>query len=107
MAGIQEALKGGGGAKALEESRVGVETKAVETLLEEIAKDGKFAYGPEVEAAAEAGGGGAPPITEFAGRRGEGGRGMRPPGQAPAEGGVRRKHPRTGEEVRALPGRAA
>jgi len=54
-AGIQEALKGGSGAKVLEESRVGVETMAVERLLGEIAKGGMVAYGPEVEGAAEAG----------------------------------------------------
>jgi protein pelota len=53
--GIQEALKGGSGVKVLEESRVGVETMAVERLLGEIAKGGLVAYGPEVEAAAEAG----------------------------------------------------
>ena len=53
--GIQEALKGGSGAKVLEESRVGVETLAVERLLGEIAKGGMVAYGPEVEGAADAG----------------------------------------------------
>lgn len=54
-AGIQEALKGGSGAKVLEESRVGVETLAVERLLGGIAKGGMVAYGPEVEGAADAG----------------------------------------------------
>src|SRR3990172_1662211 len=55
MAGITEALKGAAGAKALEESRVGVERRAVERVLEEIAKGGKIAYGPEVEALAASG----------------------------------------------------
>ena len=55
MTGVTEALKGGAGAKVLEESRVGVETLAVEKVLEEIAKGGKVAYGPEVEGLADSG----------------------------------------------------
>src|SRR2546426_11174944 len=56
MAGIQEAMKGGLGAKVLEETRVAQETRLVEELLEEIAKGGLFAYGPEeVRTAVQAG----------------------------------------------------
>jgi protein pelota len=45
MASIQEVMKKGMGSKLLEESRVAQETLLVEKLLEEIAKDGKCAYG--------------------------------------------------------------
>lgn len=76
-AGIQEALKGGSGAKLLEESRVGVETQAVERLLGEIAKGGLVAYGPEVEGAAEAGAVETLLITEAAVRTPAGERTMR------------------------------
>ena len=56
MAGIQEAMKAGLGAKVLEETRVAQETRLVEKLLEEIAKGGLYAYGPdEVRTAVEAG----------------------------------------------------
>jgi len=56
MQGVQEALKSGLGAKIFMESRVGQETKLVEDLLEEIAKNGPCAYGPEeVEGAIDAG----------------------------------------------------
>src|SRR3972149_3680719 len=56
MAGIQEAMRGGLGAKILEETRVAQETRLVERLLEEIAKGGLFAYGPdETRTAVEAG----------------------------------------------------
>ncbi len=56
MAGIQEAMKAGLGAKVLEETRVAQETRLVERLLEEIAKGGLFAYGPdETRQAVEAG----------------------------------------------------
>lgn len=56
MPGIQEALRGGLAEKVLEESRVGQETRAVEQLLEEIGKEGLYAYGPgEVATAARAG----------------------------------------------------
>src|SRR3989475_7083136 len=47
MAGIQEAMKAGLGAKVIEETRVAQETRLVEKLLEEIAKGGMYAYGPE------------------------------------------------------------
>ncbi len=56
MAGIQEAMKAGLGAKILEETRVAQETRLVERLREEIAKGGLFAYGPvETRMAVEAG----------------------------------------------------
>lgn len=56
MAGIQEAMRSGLGAKVLEETRVAQETRLVERLLEEIAKNGLYAYGPEeVRNAIEAG----------------------------------------------------
>lgn len=56
MTGIQEALKGGLAAKILQDSRVGMETRLVERVLEEIAKEGLYAYGPEdVGMALEAG----------------------------------------------------
>lgn len=56
MAGIQEAMKAGLGAKILEETRVAQETRLVERLLEEIAKGGLYAYGPEeVRTAIDAG----------------------------------------------------
>lgn len=47
MQGVQEALKSGLGSKIFEETRVGQETRLVESLLEEIGKDGAYAYGPE------------------------------------------------------------
>jgi len=56
MAGVQEALKGGMVTKVFEDSRVAQETKVVESVLEEIAKGGKCAYGPaEIRNAVEAG----------------------------------------------------
>jgi protein pelota len=56
MTGIQEALKGGLASKVLEDSRVASETRFVERLLEEVARDGMYAYGPEeVKEAVEAG----------------------------------------------------
>src|SRR3972149_6380982 len=56
MAGIQEAMRGGLGAKILEEPGAAQETRLVERLLEEIAKGGLFAYGPdETRTAVEAG----------------------------------------------------
>lgn len=45
MAGIHELMKRGIGGKVLEESRVAKETRLVEELFAEIAKDGMFAYG--------------------------------------------------------------
>ena len=55
MAGIQEAMKAGLGAKVLEETRVAQETRLVERLLEEIARGRLYAYGPEeVRGAVEA-----------------------------------------------------
>ena len=104
MAGIQEALKGGGGAKALEESRVGVETKAVETLLEEIAKDGKFAYGPEVEAAAEAGAVETLLITDLAVRTEAGERVMRLADKSRAKVVVVSTHHDAGKKLKSLGG---
>jgi protein pelota len=47
MTGIQEALKSGLGSKVFEESRVAVETRAIEALFSEIAKEGSYAYGPD------------------------------------------------------------
>lgn len=56
MAAITEVLKKGIGSKLLEDSRVGLETRMVERLLEEIGKNGLYAYGKaEVAAAADAG----------------------------------------------------
>src|SRR3989442_3381281 len=56
MQGIQEALKAGVGAKVFGDSRVGYETRLVETLLEAIATNRPCAYGPaEVAEAVEAG----------------------------------------------------
>jgi len=55
MAGINEAMKAGLGAKVFEETRVGIETRAVERLLEAIARGSPCAYGPEVRIAVEAG----------------------------------------------------
>jgi len=55
MAGINEAMKAGLGAKVFEETRVGIESRAVERLLEAIARGTPCAYGPEVHAAVAAG----------------------------------------------------
>ncbi len=56
LQGIQEAMKSGVAAHIFEQSRVAQETRAVEGLLEQIAKDGPQAYGPrEVERAAHLG----------------------------------------------------
>lgn len=56
MAGIHEMMKKGLGAEVLRDSRVAMEVKMVETVLENIATDGPVAYGPnEVENAAKAG----------------------------------------------------
>ncbi|MEE9267991.1 MAG: mRNA surveillance protein pelota [Thermoplasmata archaeon] len=56
ITGIQEALRGGLAERVLEDSRVALETRFVERLLEEIARNGPHAYGPEeVETAVEAG----------------------------------------------------
>lgn len=56
MAGIHEAMKAGLGAKVFEESRVAVETRVVEDLLQAISRNGPCAYGPaEVRAAVDAG----------------------------------------------------
>src|SRR2546427_8516512 len=56
MQGIQEALKAGVGAKVFGDSRVGDETRLVETLLEAIATNRPCAYGTaEVAEAIEAG----------------------------------------------------
>src|SRR2546428_4274004 len=61
MQGIQEALKAGVGAKVFGDSRVGYETRLVETLLEAIATNRPCAYGPaEVAEAVEAGAGETP-----------------------------------------------
>src|SRR2546428_4652551 len=72
MQGIQEALKAGVGAKVFGDSRVGYETRLVETLLEAIATNRPCAYGPaEVAEAVEAGAGQTPPLSD-AGVRGVG-----------------------------------
>ena len=56
MAGIHELMKRGVGGKVLEESRVAKETRLVEELFAEIAKDGMFAYGSSAVDAACASG---------------------------------------------------
>lgn len=56
MAGIHELMKRGIGADVLEDSRVAMEVRLVEKVLEGIATDGPVAYGPtEVESAAQMG----------------------------------------------------
>lgn len=56
MAGIHELMKSGIGSETVQGSRAAQETKAVEDVLERIAKDGPVAYGPaDVERAAMAG----------------------------------------------------
>jgi protein pelota len=56
MAGIHELMKRGIGGKVLEESRVARETRLVEELFTEIAKEGMYAYGPAaVDAACTSG----------------------------------------------------
>lgn len=56
MAGINELMKQGIGGKVFDELRVTKETRLMEELFAEIAKDGQFAYGEqEVMAAAQAG----------------------------------------------------
>ncbi|MEM0449134.1 MAG: mRNA surveillance protein pelota [Methanomassiliicoccales archaeon] len=56
MAGVHELMKKGLGAEVLQGSRVAEETNLVERVLEEIAKEGPVAYGPEeVSRAAYAG----------------------------------------------------
>ncbi len=56
ITGIQEAMRGGLAERVLRDSRVALETRFVERLLEEIARNGPHAYGPdEVESAVEAG----------------------------------------------------
>lgn len=56
MRGVQEALRSGVGAKLFEESRVALETRLVERVLEGIGRNGPVAYGrKEVETALVAG----------------------------------------------------
>ncbi len=56
MTGIHELMKRGLGTEVVLESRVAQETKIVETVLEEIAKDSLVSYGPaEVERAVQMG----------------------------------------------------
>ena len=56
LTGVHEVLKSGLDIKLLEGQRAAYEIKMVETLLEEIAKDAKYAYGPQdVKNAVEAG----------------------------------------------------
>jgi protein pelota len=56
IAGIHEIMKKGLGAEVLKDSRVAAETKLVEDVLTEIAKDGLVTYGPgNVERAVTAG----------------------------------------------------
>ncbi len=107
MVGIQEALKGGSSAKVLEESRVGLETGLVERLLEEIAKDGKVAYGPEVEVAAEAGAVETLLITDLAVRTPEGERLMRTVDTARGNVVVVSTHHDAGKKLASLGGVAA
>ncbi|MBI4416011.1 MAG: pelota family protein [Euryarchaeota archaeon] len=105
--GIQEALKGGSGAKVLEESRVGLETGLVERLLEEIARDGKVAYGPEVEVAAEAGAVETLLVTDLAVRTPEGERLMRTVDTARGNVVVVSTHHDAGKKLASLGGVAA
>lgn len=53
--GLQEAIKRGGLKKVVENSRISRETQVVESLLEEIRKDGKASYGEPVRKMAEQG----------------------------------------------------
>lgn len=56
MRGVQEALRSGVGSKVFEDSRVALETRLVERVLEAIGKADPVAYGPaEVAEAVEAG----------------------------------------------------
>jgi protein pelota len=56
MAGIHELMKTGMSADVVQSSRAAMETRLVETVLEEIAKDGPVAYGPvEVQRAVNMG----------------------------------------------------
>lgn len=72
ITGIQEALRGGLAERALEDSRVALETRLVERLLEEIARDGPHAYGPdEVNTAVEAGAVATLLVTDALTRSGE------------------------------------
>ena len=107
MAGITEALKGAAGAKALEESRVGVETIAVERVLEEIAKGGKVAYGPEVESLAASGAVETLLITDLAVRTEDGERIMKAVDQARGKVVVVSTHHDGGKKLKALGGVAA
>lgn len=107
LTGIAEALKGGAGAKVLEESRVGVETLAVEKVLTEIAKGGKFAYGPEVERAAETGAVETLLITDLAVRTPEGERVMRAADGSRAKVVVVSTHHDAGKKLKSLGGVAA
>src|SRR5256712_10902465 len=105
MQGIQEALKAGVGAKVFGDSRVGYETRLVETLLEAIATNRPCAYGPaEVAEAVEAGGGGNP-LLRGAGGRGVGIEGLMRSAEAArgAVGPVSRP-PQARPELRALGG---
>ncbi len=107
LVGIAEALKGGAGAKVLEESRVGVETLAVEKVLEEIAKGGKVAYGPEVEGLAETGAIETLLITDLAVRTEAGERVMRAVDQARGKVLVVSTHHDGGKKLASLGGLAA
>ena len=107
MAGITEALKGAAGAKALEESRVGVETMAVEKVLEEIAKGGKVAYGPEVEGLAASGAIETLLITDLAVRTEAGERVMRAVDGARGKVVVVSTHHDAGKKLKSLGGLAA
>lgn len=72
MGGIQEALKGGLAEKALQDSRVALETRLVEQLLESVATEGLYAYGPEeVRTAVESGAVETLLVTDEASRTGE------------------------------------
>ena len=105
--GITEALKGGAGAKILEESRVGVETLAVEKVLEEIAKDGKVAYGPEVEDLADSGAVETLLVTDLAVRTEAGERVMRAVDKARGKVLVVSTHHDGGKKLASLGGLAA
>jgi len=107
MTGVTEALKGGAGAKVLEESRVGVETLAVEKVLEEIAKGGKVAYGPEVEGLADSGAVETLLVTDLAVRTEAGERVMRAVDQARGKVLVVSTHHDGGKKLVSLGGLAA
>src|SRR3989442_11012525 len=108
MQGIQEALKAGVGAKVFGDSRVGYETRLVETLLEAIATNRPCAYGPaEVAEAVEAGAGETRLVSD-PGLRGVGIEDpMRSPETAPGGRGLGSRHHHAGQKLEAVGGISA